>query len=171
MITFITGGSGSGKTSLALKLASSYSKKIYIATAEHTDVEMTEKINLHKQERDKTYETVEEPVYLSKALQNADKKSDIIIIDCITFWTNNLIYYKKDIFEQFNLFLSSLKNSTQNVIIVSNEISLCIIPAEKTTRNYVKYLTFINKKIAEISDKVILMISGIPVEIKKRGAL
>ena len=171
MITFITGGAGSGKTTYSLQLASKYKSKIYIATAEHTDSEMTEKIMLHQKERDKSYITIEEPVELSNAIGKADKKADVIVIDCITFWTNNLIYYKKNVSEYFENFLSTLKNCNTPVILVSNEVGFSLIPADKASRNYVKQLSFINKKISGISDNVILMVAGLPVEIKKLGVV
>ena len=166
MITFITGGAGSGKTNLALKLASNYNLKTYIATAEHTDKEMSEKIKLHQEERDSSYNTIEEPVHLSKAINMASNLTDIIVIDCITFWTNNLIYYKKNITEYFDEFLLTISNCNKPVIIVSNEVSFSLIPADKLSRDYVKQLTYINKNIAKIADKVILMVSGIPMIIK-----
>ena len=167
MITFVTGGAGSGKTTHALQLASKYQSKIYIATAEHTDSEMTEKIQLHQKERDESYTTIEEPIELSCAIDKADKDADVIVIDCITFWTNNLIYYEKNVSEYFENFLSALKNCNTPVILVSNEVGFSLIPADKISRNYVKQLSFINKQIARIANHVILMVSGIPVEIKK----
>jgi adenosylcobinamide kinase/adenosylcobinamide-phosphate guanylyltransferase len=166
MITFITGGSGSGKTSLALNIASKYNKKIYLATAEYTDNEMTEKIINHQKERDDSYITVEEPVEIHKYLLSINNKADILIIDCITFWTNNLIYYNKDLNLYFTKFLDALKLISIPTIIVSNEVSFCLIPADELSRRYVKNLTYINKMIAKQSKKVIFMVSGIPLEIK-----
>lgn len=164
MITMITGGAGAGKTSYALKLAENYPRKAYIATAESTDSEMQAKIDAHKAERDETYKTVEEPLELSGTLDTDDV--DVIIIDCVTFWVNNLIYYKKDEDEYFDNLISTLKDVDKPVVIVTNEVGLGIIPWESETRRYAKLLARINRKIAGISDGVIMMVSGIPMRVK-----
>jgi adenosylcobinamide kinase/adenosylcobinamide-phosphate guanylyltransferase len=160
----ITGGAGAGKTLHALALAEGSPRKIYIATAVSTDAEMEAKITAHKAERDETYATVEEPLELAHALHGAD--ADTVIIDCITFWVNNLIYYKKDPDKYFAELIGELSKADKPVILVTNEVGLGIIPWDKETRLYAKLLSKINRQLAEISDKVILMVSGIPVSVK-----
>jgi len=164
-IAMITGGTGAGKTAHALKLASEYSRKVYIATAEITDQEMQKKVDAHIAERDHSYKTIEEPTEISDALIKASD-ADVIIIDCITFWVNNLLYYNKDIPEQFNRLLDSLKNIKKPVIIVTNEIGLGIIPADRETRLYAKNLSRINRQIADTADRVTMMVSGLQLQIK-----
>ena len=58
----VTGGCRSGKSKHALVLGNQFpSNKIYIATAEALDTEMKTRIALHKEERDPTWTTIEEP--------------------------------------------------------------------------------------------------------------
>lgn len=160
----ITGGAGAGKTAHALTLASLHSQKVYVATAVSTDVEMEAKITAHKAERDETYTTAEEPLDLALAL--AEASADVVIIDCITFWVNNLIYYKKDPDKYFEQLITELKRQEKPVILVTNEVGLGIIPWDKETRLYAKLLSKINRQLADLADSVILMISGIPVSVK-----
>jgi len=162
-ITLITGGTGAGKTAYALKLASGYSSKAYIATAQITDAEMRAKVEAHIAERDETYTTVEEPLELASVLI---QKSDAIIIDCITFWVNNLLYYQKDIPKYLTELTDALKQTEKPVIIVTNEVGLGIIPADRETRQYAKHLSRINRQIADIADTVIMMVSGQPLQVK-----
>jgi len=160
----ITGGAGAGKTLYALSLAAERSVKIYIATAVSTDAEMEAKITAHKSERDETYTTVEEPIELAHALHGAD--ADVVIIDCITFWVNNLTYYKKDPDKYFSELIKELSKTDKPVILVTNEVGLGIIPWDKETRLYAKLLSRINRQLADVADNVIMMVSGIPVSIK-----
>jgi adenosylcobinamide kinase/adenosylcobinamide-phosphate guanylyltransferase len=161
----ITGGSGSGKTAYALKLASKFKTKAYIATAEITDDEMLDKIKKHQEERDLTYATYECPLELNDIL-SCITSEDVIVLDCITFWINNILYYEKDFNLYFNNFINSLVKLKKEIIIVTNEVNVGIIPYEQNTRNYVKKVSKVNRKIAELSDNVYLMVAGIPLKIK-----
>jgi len=160
----ITGGAGAGKTTRALALANAFSKKIYIATAESTDDEMQAKIAAHKAERDETYSTIEEPLELADALAKAD--ADVVIIDCITFWVNNLIYYKKDEAVYFQNLSDALMKSEKPVILVTNEVGLSIVPWDAETRKYAKLLAMVNKQLAQLADSVTMMVSGLPLSLK-----
>ena len=62
-LILILGGTRSGKSAFALKLAESMKgKKAYLATGEPLDDEMTERIKKHKKERGNNWTTIEEPI-------------------------------------------------------------------------------------------------------------
>ena len=80
---FITGGCKSGKSRHALELSEeiSTSKRIFIATSLPLDDEMKERIDRHKQERDKSWKTVEAPIELSVAINENNKNGNVILVD------------------------------------------------------------------------------------------
>lgn len=164
-ITLITGGTGAGKTSCALELASSFSSKIYIATAAPADDEMRAKIAAHQAERDESYVTLEEQLELGEAVSGVSG-CDVAVVDCITFWVNNLQYYEKDEDVYFENLCKALRASELPVILVTNEVGLGLIPFDKATRAYARNLAVINRKLAELADSVLMMVSGIPLKIK-----
>jgi adenosylcobinamide kinase/adenosylcobinamide-phosphate guanylyltransferase len=164
MVTLITGGIKSGKTSYGLSLGKLYTSKAYIATAVSFDNEMKDKIEMHQKERGKLWKTVEEPIEISKALFSITE--DFVMIDCVTLWLNNLIYYEKDIDLYIKSFCDTLIYCPKEVIIVTNEIGLGVIPEKKNIREYINKLGLLNQKIGEIADRVVLMVSGIPIYIK-----
>lgn len=166
MITLITGGAGTGKTSYALKLAERYAKKAYIATAEAVDGEMQKKIDKHRLERDESYTTYEAPVELDEAVREAAAENDVILIDCLTFWVNNLMYYKKDTDGCTAELIAALKSAGKPVIAVTNEVSTGIIPADKLTREYAVLCAALNRKVAGIAESLILMVAGQPLYVK-----
>lgn len=170
MITLITGGVKSGKTTFALKLGETYQKKLYIATAEPFDEEMERKIEKHQQERDGSWTTAEEPTEIFNAVQKG-AEFEYTVLDCITVWMNNLFYHKKDIGIYTERFIGALKNINFNLTIVTNETGLGVIPADKLSRDYTNMLGITNQKIAKVADQTIFMVSGLPIYIKNKGDL
>jgi len=158
----ITGGVKSGKSTLALELArKSSAPRLFIATSVPFDAEMTRKIARHKKERGNGFILREEPCDIHKPLKTGGV--NVTLIDCVTTWVSNLIYYKKDLNKYFKNFLGSLRG---NEIIVTNEVGLGIIPADGLSREYLNRLGNINKLLAARADEVYLMVSGIKVRIK-----
>jgi adenosylcobinamide kinase/adenosylcobinamide-phosphate guanylyltransferase len=162
----ITGGVKSGKSSFALKLCRNYDKKLFVATAEAFDSGMKERIKRHQQERkDLGFSLIEESTDLHKIVTEKSHEFDYILIDCITLWVNNLIYYSKDIEEYSQKFTQAIETA-QNVIIVTNETGLGIMPENTLAAKYIDNLGIINQKIARVCDEVYLMISGQKLKIK-----
>jgi adenosyl cobinamide kinase/adenosyl cobinamide phosphate guanylyltransferase len=168
--TLITGGVGSGKTHHALNLATPAARKAYIATAPtRLDAEMDRKIRVHQGERDASYTTIEEQLQLADAYRRAlDFPCDTILIDCLTLWASNLIFTETAEDEPLDRFLSLLATSPRRTIIVTNEVSLGVIPADPMTRRYCALLARINRCVAALADEVLLLVSGIPVPVKVR---
>ncbi len=171
-IIFITGGCKSGKSSYALELADNITgdRKVFVATCTPFDDEMKERIKRHQEERSKKWRTLEAPVLLSEAISEWGLKSDIILVDCLTLWINNIMFKNADIDEVLDNIQNlafSLKNSCCSVVLVSNEVGSGIVPDNKLARFFRDAAGFANQKIASIADKVIWMVAGIPVVIKE----
>ena len=169
--TFIVGGCRSGKSRHALELAEKIqaSKRIFIATCMPLDDEMKERIDRHKKDRDKSWKTVEVPVQLHEAISEKNKKGDVILIDCLTLWINNLLIEIEDygvIDQRIHKLVLALKDAKCPIILVSNEVGTGIVPENKLARQFRDLTGFTNQKIAECADRVIWMVAGIPVSIK-----
>jgi adenosylcobinamide kinase/adenosylcobinamide-phosphate guanylyltransferase len=197
-IVFITGGVRSGKSSFALKEASKFSgKKLYIATAEALDEEMRERIEDHKINRGKDWDTYEEPIKIADVIKNIEDQYSVIVIDCLTLWLSNLIHSGLNIEIEIEHLISSLVtihsltnqpyfNNTMKIIpphpplvkggrgdyqvifIVSNEVGMGIVPKNEMARNFRDMAGFLNQKIAEIADEVYLVTVGIPMKINQQ---
>lgn len=158
----ITGGERSGKSDLAIKIALKKSKRAFLATAEPIDEEMRSRIENHKKDRGALFDTFEEPIHLDEALK-LTKHYDVCVIDCMTTWLGNLIYHDADIKAGIEKFTSNLNG---NEVIVSNEVGMGIVPADKMTRMYVEDLGRLNQKLSKMADEVFFMVAGIPLKIK-----
>lgn len=167
MIYLITGGERSGKSKYAQQLALKLSPKpVYIATARKWDEDFQKRIKRHQNERDSRWTNIEEEKYLNKI----DLKNKVVVIDCVTLWLtnfyvdtkNNVDESLKQAGEEFN----KLTKMDCTLIIITNEIGMGVHANTEIGRKFVELQGWMNQHIAAKADKVILMVSGIPVPIK-----
>ncbi|MCG2714074.1 MAG: bifunctional adenosylcobinamide kinase/adenosylcobinamide-phosphate guanylyltransferase [Candidatus Omnitrophica bacterium] len=171
-ITLILGGARSGKSSHALSLAKRYKKVAFIATCQGKDKEMRERIKLHKETRPKHWETFEEPNELVKLIGKLSNSFDCIIIDCLTLLVSNLIFSNNaqdQIFKKIEELLLVLSKNKARVIMVSNEVGLGLVPANKLGREFRDIAGKVNQIVASKANEVLLMVAGLPMNIKKKA--
>lgn len=90
-LSLVGGGARSGKSSFALRLATSYGRRCaYVATALPSDGEMQTRIALHRAERADRFDTLEAPYDLPAALDTLTRY-DVVLIDCLTVYLSNLL--------------------------------------------------------------------------------
>ena len=53
-----------------------------------------------------------------------------------------------------------------SLIVISNEVGGGIVPADPLTRGYRDLLGEVNQRLAAMADGVVLLVSGIPVDLK-----
>lgn len=168
-ITLVLGGARSGKSRHAEELAIATQKTlIYIATAQFSDEEMRERIDIHQSTRGNNWTTIEAPIDIVATLK--ENQGNTILIDCLTLWINNLLFHfpHASIEDRVTDLLAALKNYQGNIFLVSNEVGLGIIPIGEVSRRFVDESGRMNQRIAAIADKVIFMVSGIPMQIKQK---
>ena len=193
-LIFVTGGAKSGKSKFAeemlLKLNNGKQKNIYLATSLIFDEEMKEKIRLHEKRRKNDWFTVE--TYknfeneLNNFFENNDKTKNNMLVDCLTNMITNIIFENKNIdwdnFEK-KMYIQTLEklnknveNSVnkllnvttefENVIIVSNELGMGLVPSYPLGRYFREIAGKMNQIVAEKADEVYFVVSGIPMKIK-----
>ncbi len=93
-IILITGGARSGKSSYGLQRAESLSRKrLFVATCPKVDAEMTERVRRHQQERaGRGWVTMETETDLSAVFAGESRGHDVVLIDCVTLWVNNILF-------------------------------------------------------------------------------
>lgn len=166
---FILGGARSGKSSYALLLAKKYENVAFIATCLPLDKEMKKRIKMHREIRPKHWETFEEERNIAARLKNIGDKFECIIIDCLTLLVSNLLFRKKGarlIEKEIIEMLSVLKKIKAKTIIVSNEVGLGIVPANKLARDFRDIAGRVNQIVAKSANEAYFLISGMPVKIK-----
>ncbi|NCO24502.1 MAG: bifunctional adenosylcobinamide kinase/adenosylcobinamide-phosphate guanylyltransferase [Candidatus Infernicultor aquiphilus] len=176
-LIFITGGARSGKSNFAEKMALSLGKTVvYLATGQPLDKEMAYRIKKHKTKRPAEWETYEEPIEVSELVSSLGREKEVILIDCLTLLVSNLLLREKNKVgnppweEKILLEIEKLTEISYQVpaqiIIVSNEVGMGLVPDNPLGRVYRDILGRANSIIAHKADEVFMMISGIPLKIK-----
>lgn len=171
-ITFILGGARSGKSAYALELAKKHKDVAFIATGQGLDKEMKERIKLHKKSRPRHWQTFEEAKDVALMLASMDNKFDCILIDCLTLLVSNLLLAKhnhKTIEAKIDRMLEHLRKKKGEAIIVSNEVGLGVVPANKLGRDFRDIAGRVNQVVAKEADQVYFMVSGVASKIKGKG--
>jgi adenosylcobinamide kinase/adenosylcobinamide-phosphate guanylyltransferase len=168
-VVLITGGSRSGKSSYALDRAGDYRNKAFIATAEALDQEMRSRIAEHRRQRNPSFQTVEAPVDLAGAVNGLAPEVEVAVIDCITVWLGNLFHrqlVKNGTAPEIEAFLAGVDRPPCNLIIVTNEVGMGIVPGDRETRRFRDTAGRINQHLARVAQEVILTVCGIPLQLK-----
>ena len=166
-IVLITGGSRSGKSSYAEKLALELSENpVYLATARIWDEEFRERVRRHQARRGPQWTNIEEEKFLSRH----DLSGRVVVVDCLTLWCTNFFF---DLESDVDRALEAAKAefdrfTTQDAtfLFVTNEIGMGGTSDNEIQRKFTDLQGWMNQYAASRADEVILMVSGIPVKIK-----
>ena len=166
-IILITGGQRSGKSTKAEELALSLSEEpVYVATAHVWDDEFRERVRRHQQRRGPQWTNIEEELHLS----HHDLTGRVVVIDCVTLWLTNFFFANNsDVDKSLELAKSEFDKFTQpeaTYIFVTNEIGSGGVSDNALQRQFTDLQGWMNQYIAARADEVILMVSGIAVEVK-----
>jgi adenosylcobinamide kinase/adenosylcobinamide-phosphate guanylyltransferase len=178
--TLILGGARSGKSAFAERLARDSGKEVVvIATATSNDAEMAARIDRHRADRPSTWRTVEEPLALADALMHWSNPDNIILVDCLTLWLSNLMFSDgasyPDVgavalsprFEQERAaLLNGLGRCAGQVVLVSNEVGLGIVPMGAVSRSFVDEAGRLNQAVAAACTRVVFVAAGLPLHLK-----
>ena len=178
MITLITGGARSGKSSFGESLYKDKENVVYIATSKVMDKEMEDRVLVHKKSRPSFWRTYEGNYNLNKAIGLEEN----YILDCITVLTSNIMFditKKQDkislnmqkkvedtIYNELKNLINSIRERDYNLVLVTNEVGYSLVPNNHIGRVFRDIQGRINQRIASLSDEVFLVCCGIPVKIK-----
>lgn len=165
-ISLILGGAKSGKSKYAEDLTSNYENRLYIATAEARDEEMKDRIKAHQKQRGTTWQTIEESLNIKDHLEAQHEPNSVILIDCMTMWLSNLFEQNWNIETETKLLLKALPNCSADVILVSNELGLSIVPENALARKFRDEQGILNQKLAKGANNVVFIAAGLPINLK-----
>ncbi|EXD25197.1 cobinamide kinase / cobinamide phosphate guanyltransferase family protein [Acinetobacter baumannii 34654] len=169
MLQLILGGARSGKSRLAEQTAISMQLAVtYVATAQALDPEMQSRIAHHQNQRPAHWSLVEEPLFLAKTLQKIDLPNQIILVDCLTLWLTNLLLLEDQNIQQFECeqLLKILPTLESEVILVSNETGLGVVPLGEISRRFVDEAGRLHQALGQIANKVVFCVAGFPMILK-----
>ena len=166
-IILITGGARSGKSRYAEELALSLSPNpVYVATAHVWDDEFRERVKKHQERRGPEWTNIEE----EKLLSRHDLTGRVAVIDCITLWCTNYFFELQEVDKALDALKAEFDEFTAKdatYIFVTNEIGMGGVSDNAVQRKFTDLQGWMNQYVASKADEVILMVSGLPLELKK----
>jgi len=174
-LIFILGGARSGKTLHAQKLAAQFGGRItYVATAEPGDDEMRERIAQHRAARPAEWQTIEHPRHIGAVLVRCD--AEVVLLDCVTLLVSNVMLAAGEtatpaqvdaqVRREIDNLLDAWHGAQFNMIVVSNEVGMGLVPTYPLGRTYRDVLGRANQQLAQAADEVIFMVAGLPMRVK-----
>ena len=185
MIVFINGGSGSGKSAFAEKVACSLGGPlVYVATMPVFSPEDERKVaRHHKLRAGKGFETLERP----KLLSGIPGGNETVLIECMSTHTANILYDTSIDFSELDTEVSegiSSKDKTEyyldilkkelapvlqrkgNTVFVSAEVAQDGHMYDEETEVYKNLLTKVNTWLMSRADAAFEVVCGIPIPVK-----
>ncbi|CAM3837930.1 Bifunctional adenosylcobalamin biosynthesis protein CobP [compost metagenome] len=169
MLNLILGGARSGKSRLAEQLAVQSGLAVtYIATSEPLDGEMNARVQLHRERRPPEWALIEEPLELARVLRANASAERCLLVDCLTLWLTNLLMLDNPerLAAERTALLDCLAQLPGEIIVVSNETGLGVVPMGELTRRYVDEAGWLHQAIAERCQRVVLTVAGLPLTLK-----
>ena len=161
--TFLVGGARSGKSSLAVRLASAFDGPVVVvATAEARDEDMADRIRAHREARPAGWETVEAPLGLLAAIDGV-REDAFVVLDCLTLWVSNALEEGatgNEVEGEARKLASALAGRAAPSVVVSNEVGLGIVPANELARRYRDLLGRVNTAFAAEAARSFLVVAG-----------
>ncbi|REK54499.1 MAG: bifunctional adenosylcobinamide kinase/adenosylcobinamide-phosphate guanylyltransferase [Thermobacillus sp.] len=187
MAVLVTGGARSGKSRFAESYAARLaSRGIYVATAQPLDDEMERRVRAHREERRLSgfaWETVEEPLDLVGLLDRlaapgAQAGRPVVLVDCLTLWLSNHLLavcpdggadrarVEREMDGRIEALAGAVRRFPLPLVLVTNEVGAGIVPETALGRMFRDAAGRMNQRLAGVCDRLFLVVSGIPVDLK-----
>ena len=168
-VTLVLGGARSGKSRYAESLLRSHPRVSYVAPGpvpDGSDPEWAERISRHQARRPPQWDTVE-TTDLVRVVRTADHP---VLIDCLSTWLTRLIddidawqdpeLASSLVEKETARLLEALASARADVVLVTNEVGLCVVPATASGRIFRDDLGRLNAAVSGASDHVALVFAG-----------
>ncbi len=168
-VMLVLGGVRSGKSHYAQAEASRFDRVTFVATASPSDAEMRRKIAVHRRERPAAWRTVEAQSHLDRIIRQEGETADLLLVDCLTTYCGGLLSRsraRQTRHRHLDAVVDAIQTTPASVFVVSNEVGSGVVPAFKSGRLYRDLLGELNRQMASVADRVVLLVAGIPVPIK-----
>ncbi len=165
MKTLFIGGVKSGKSRLAedyILQRNGGEKPYYLATTEFFDDEMKARVAAHKQRRQDSFITVEEPIKLLTALQGSDRP---VLVECVSMWLNNALYHQipeSDILRE----LDAVLQLPVELVLIHNEVGLGVIPDNRLARQFIDLSGKAAQLMGQHCERVFFCSAGLKLQMK-----
>ena len=153
---------------------------LFVATAVAGDEEMRQRIEEHRRTRPPAWSTLEVATRVGNQIRQKIGGAQVVIVDCITLLVSNIFgrytdqtgedidipLLEQEVTGEIGELVECINRLDVSFIMVTNEVGMGLVPANKMGRLYRDLLGKANQSLAEQADQVYLMVAGLPVPIK-----
>lgn len=170
VLALVLGGARSGKSEVAERLAAKQQGQVvYLAPGQAWDEEMAQRIRRHQDRRPAAWLTVEEPLDLPGAVRRHGDPGRCLLLDGLGTWVSNLLLAELDepaVLERVVDLLKAAAETEADLVVVSDEVGLGVVPPSPLGRLFRDCLGRANQAMAAQADRALLVVAGIPVDLK-----
>jgi len=166
-LTFVLGGARSGKSAFAEGLVTARPGPWhYVATAQAFDDEMQTRISEHQRRRGEGWVTHEAGTDIAAVLACLPR-GEPVLVDCLTLWLTGVMLAERQVVaEAVEELVGALRVTPGPVVAVSTEVGLGIVPDNALARAFRDHAGQLHQRVAAVADRVVLVVAGLPVEVK-----
>jgi adenosylcobinamide kinase/adenosylcobinamide-phosphate guanylyltransferase len=178
--TLVLGGARSGKSAHAEGLVSESEPVTYLATGRRdpTDPEWSARIAAHISRRPSHWETVEitDAAMLADLIAVAGEADPLMLVDDVGTWLTGMLDEVRGwdgrktalrlADEHIATLIAAMTSTRARVVLVSAEVGLGVVPATPSGRLFRDLLGTLNAGLAQVCDEVLLLVAGIPLQLK-----
>ena len=168
-VTLVLGGARSGKSRYAESLLLAHPSVTYVAPGpvpDGSDPEWADRVSWHQARRPASWSTLETGD-LVEAIRQADGP---LLIDCLSTWLTRLIddidgwpdreRATAHVQQQTVRLIAALAGARADVVVVTNEVGLSVVPSTSSGRIFRDELGRLNAAVSAASDRVALVVAG-----------
>lgn len=175
MRTLVLGGIRSGKSrwaesAIAESIAGTQPVR-YLATgpAPASDAEWSARVAAHRQRRPRHWSTVETA---DVATQLRSDSTTATLVDDVGSWLTAAMdragaWVDGSVSADVDELLDAVGSFSPPLALVTPEVGLTVVPPTEAGRRFADELGILNQRLAELCDRVVLVIAGVPMTIKE----
>jgi adenosylcobinamide kinase/adenosylcobinamide-phosphate guanylyltransferase len=179
--TLVLGGTRSGKSGYAEGLLPADRRVDYVATARHdpADQEWTDRIAAHTARRPPVWRTVEPagPGALAERLSGSRADGPPLLVDDLATWLTCVLddvsawtggaAALAEAGRYADELVAAVAGCPARLVLVTAEVGLGVVPETRSGRLFRDELGSLNASLARVCDEVLLLVAGIPVQLRK----
>ncbi|HEY7134189.1 MAG TPA: bifunctional adenosylcobinamide kinase/adenosylcobinamide-phosphate guanylyltransferase [Acidimicrobiia bacterium] len=161
MIVLVLGGTRSGKSTVAERIASRLPQPVtYVATASvgRDDDDFAARVAKHRERRPTAWRTLEEPDDLAGCIGATD---GTVLVDSIGTWIAGGHEFARDVDGLCHVCVER----DGDTVLVGEEVGLSVHPPTEVGRRFADALGECNRRIADVADRVLLVVAGRALEL------
>lgn len=173
-LTLVIGGTASGKSQLAERLAGAYGPSVvYLASGSAGDAEMAHRIAAHRRRRPDSWVTVEAATNLADALEPHLTGAHVVLLDDLGFVVTAVLLEvgrlrlaEQRLRQEERDLWRLVRERSLPLVAVSSEVGLSLVPTTSIGRSFGDILGRANQRWSARAQCVYLVVAGQQIMLK-----